>query len=275
MAGPLEDNGTYRTLSQRLVEISESCYVRKTDWSSCGWRLLSTRQIFRGLLAPDASGNLTGCLPQRRVVDVLSSGQEKLFTRGAGHFWTHHSGRNVLPSAAAALNVEKSDSDMLGGWMAQKSERYNRVAKVRIKVVQNLVGATFADRANSDPLFEADALEEFSLFLQRQGTSQELQAEYLRKLSSRSFAFLPRAIEERTSGADERIDLGVQQREEDEEKEREARGTSTVHPNWVTVPVKHAKPQRISPAKLLYSHELEEKHQDLARIVIVLCDPGH
>ena len=110
--------------------------------------------------------------------------------------------------------------------MAQESDRYNRVAKVGIQVVQNLVAATVADRANSDFLREADALEEFSLFLQRQGASQELQAECLRKLSSRSFAFLPRATDELTTGAVERMDLGEVQQREEEEEEREREATT-------------------------------------------------
>ena len=103
---------------------------------------------------------------------------------------------------------------MLGGWMAQESDRYNRVAKVRIQ-----------DRANSDPLLETDALEEFSLFLQRQGASKELQAEYLKKLSSWSFAFFPRTTEELTTGAVERMDPGEVEQLEEEEEEREREAT--------------------------------------------------
>ena len=126
--------GCDKTLSHRFVVISERCYIRKREWLSCGWRLLSTKADFL------PSGNLKGCLHrelrcdtayalQRRVMDVLTLGQEKLFTHGVGHFSTPHSGRHFLPSAAAALNVEKSDCDMLGGWMAQESDRYNRIAK--------------------------------------------------------------------------------------------------------------------------------------------------
>ena len=163
--------GSDKTLSHRLVVISERCYVRKRDWISCGWRLLSAK---RDYLLQMPSRNLKGCLHrelrydtayalQRRVMDARTSGQEKLFTHGVSHFWTPHPGRNFLPSAAAALNVETSDRDMLGGWMAQEGGRKNRVAKVRIQVVRNLVAASFADRANSDRLLETDALEEFSL----------------------------------------------------------------------------------------------------------------
>ena len=126
---------------------------------------------------------------------LLVSDGQKLFAHGAGHFWSPHSGRNFLPSAAGALKVDKSDRDMLGGWMAQESDRYNRVARVRIRTVQALVAKTFSDRDNHDPLLEGDAIEEFRLFLQKQGCSAEVQAEYIQKVSRRAFAFLPRVQE--------------------------------------------------------------------------------
>ena len=131
-----------------------------------------------------------------------------LFSHGTGHFWSSHSGRNFLPSAAAALNVEKSDRDMLGGWTAQESDRYNRVARVRIQAVQALVARTFSDQSNHDPLLEGDAIEEFRLFLQKQGCSTEVQAEYIQKISRRSFALLPRVQEAPEEGELERMDPG-------------------------------------------------------------------
>ena len=196
--------GADRNLSYRLVLVSEHCYVRKPNWLSSGWQVLSQKADFpRDYLLPMPSGNLKGCLQrelrydtayalQKRVMDVLVSDGQKLFTHGVGHFWSPHSGRNFLPSAAGALNVDKSDRDMLGGWAAQESDRYNRVARLRIRAVQAQVAETFADRVNHDPLFEGDAIEEFRVFLQGQGTSVELQTEYIQKVSRRSFAFLPR-----------------------------------------------------------------------------------
>ena len=125
--------GADRTLSHRLVVIAERCHVRKPDWLSCGWRFLSTKADFpRTSCCPISSGNLKGCLHresattrayalQSRVMDVPSAQAKR-----NSHFWTPHPGRNSLTSAAAGLNVEKSDRDMLGGWMAQESDRYNR-----------------------------------------------------------------------------------------------------------------------------------------------------
>ena len=148
--------GADRNLSHRMVVVSEQCYVRKPNWLSCGWQLLSKKADFqRDYLLPAPSGNLKGCQKrelrydtayglQRRVMDVLVSDGQKLFAHGAGHFWSPHSGRNFVPSAAGALNVDKSDRDMLGGWMAQESDRYNRVARARIRAVQAQVAKTFS-----------------------------------------------------------------------------------------------------------------------------------
>ena len=189
--------GQDKALSYRLVVISERCYIRKQDWLSCGWRLLTTRADFqRDYLLPMPSGNLRSCVHrelrydtayalQRRVMEVLSTGQERVFGHGVGHYWTPHSGRNFFPSAAAALNIEKTDRDMLGGWAAQESDRYNRVAKVKIQMIQARVAATFADRITVDSLLETDALEDFSAYLRRQGMSEEIVAEYLRKGTDR------------------------------------------------------------------------------------------
>ena len=79
--------------------------------------------------------------------------------------------------------------------MAQESGRDNRVARVRIRAVQAQVAKTFSDREKHDPLLEGDTIEEFRLFLQKQGCSAEVQNEYIQKVSRRAFAFLPRVQE--------------------------------------------------------------------------------
>ena len=127
--------GADRNLLHRLVLVSEHCYVKKLNWLSCGWQVLSKKADFqRDSLLPAPSENLKGCQQrelrydtayalQKRVMDVLVSDGQKLFAHGAGHFWSPHSGRNFLPSAAGALTVDNIDRDMLGGWMAQESDR--------------------------------------------------------------------------------------------------------------------------------------------------------
>ena len=87
----------------------------------------------------------TACALQKRVMDVLVSDGQKLFAHGTGrtgHFWSPH----FFPSAAPALNVDKKDRDMLGGWIAQDSDRYNRVARVRIQVTTALFTSAMPSR---------------------------------------------------------------------------------------------------------------------------------
>ena len=174
--------GADRAVSHSLVMVSEQCYVRKPSGVSCGWQVLSQKAEFpRDYLLPMRSGNLKSCLRrelrhdtahalQKRVMDVLVSDGQKLFAHGTCHFWSPHSG-NFLPNAAGALKVEKSDRDMLGGWMAQESDRCNRVARVTIQSVQARVASTFSDQSDHDPLHESDAIEEICFFLQKQGSS--------------------------------------------------------------------------------------------------------
>ena len=107
--------------------VSEACYVRKPDWLSRGWELLQSQASYpRDYLLPMPSTNFKGCRQrelqyhtahalQGRVLGSVTAGGEKFFD---------------LPSAATALKVEKSDRDMLGGWAAQESDRYSRVAQM-------------------------------------------------------------------------------------------------------------------------------------------------
>ena len=196
--------GPDRALTRRTVVVSEVCYVRKPDWLSRGWELLQSQASYpRDYLLPMPSSNFKGCRQrelqyhtahalQCRVLGNLTIGGEKLFDHPIGTYWSPHSGRNFLPSAATALKVEKSDRDMLGGWAAQESDRYSRVAQTRIKGIQRRVAETFRAGSEADPLAESETLEHFAEYLERAGVDAETRGRTIRKLSSRSFKDLPR-----------------------------------------------------------------------------------
>ena len=59
--------GADRALSHRLVLVSEQCNVRKPNWLSCGWHILSQKaDVPRDYLLPMPSGNMMkGCLRHR------------------------------------------------------------------------------------------------------------------------------------------------------------------------------------------------------------------
>ena len=87
-----------------------------------------------------------------------------------GHYYTPHSGRSFMPSAASVLNFSWSDRDMLGGWAAEGSDRYSRAAKYKIELIQQAVSKTFKS-AEHDPLAEADDLDALGTFSKTLGCS--------------------------------------------------------------------------------------------------------
>ena len=110
--------GPDRALTRRTLVVSEACYVRKLDWLSRGSELLQSQASYpRDYLLPMPSSNFKGCRQrelhtahalQGRVLGCLTTGGEKLFDHPIGFYWSPHSGRNFLPSAATALKVEKA-----------------------------------------------------------------------------------------------------------------------------------------------------------------------
>ena len=183
------------------------------------------------------SMNLKGCLHrelrcdtayalQRRVMDVLTLGQEKLFPHGVGHFSTPHSGRHFLPSAAAALNVEKSDCDMLGGCKTW-SRRLSRTEPTAIRSLKQMRWTSSLSFSNG-----------------------KVQAKNSRQSISRSCRFSLSSRRERSRGWTwEKCNNVRKKRRRKNEKRRRRqklggsskRGTSTGHPSWATIHVKHAK----------------------------------
>ena len=130
-------------------------------------------------LIPFPSSNGHGCLRrelsydtasamQNRVLRMVKSSDEFLFCPSAARFWTPHSERTFMPSATATLGFEKSVRDFLGGWSAQASERYARIAAQRIRNMQRTVVAEL-QKDLVDPLAEAETLVQFDGFLSEQG----------------------------------------------------------------------------------------------------------
>ena len=75
-----------------------------------------------------------------------------------------HSGRTFMPSATAALGIEKGGRDFLGGWSAQGSDCYAGAAKRRISNTQKMVINSLQQKFH-DPLAEEETLEALEDFL--------------------------------------------------------------------------------------------------------------
>ena len=166
-----EITGTDKRVAYRMVVVSAQCYVLERTWLSVGWNLLKSKADYRrDCLLPASSWGYKGCV-RRELPDDAASAVQTRILQSLQHS-TPHSPRNFLPSAAAALNVPKADRDMPGGWAAEESERYARVSKYRIMSVQQQVASTFSDASCSHPLFEPETLEDFWVFLKREGASE-------------------------------------------------------------------------------------------------------
>ena len=89
----------------------------------------------------------------------------------------HDSGRRTrtelfMPSATALLGFEKPVRDFLGGWSAQASERYGRIAAQRIRNMQRTVVGEL-EKGLSDPLAEAETLAQLDEFFSERGVLEE------------------------------------------------------------------------------------------------------
>ena len=140
--------GDDRTVASRPLVIDRCYYLAVAGWMQEGWRLLKDMADYpREYLIPFPSSNGHGCrrrelsydtasAMQNRVLRMVKSSDEFLFCPSATRFWTPHSNRTFMPSATATLGFEKSVRDFLGGWSAQASERYARIAAQRFRNMQ-------------------------------------------------------------------------------------------------------------------------------------------
>ena len=161
--------GSDRNVGMGLVVIDGACYFKHEGWMATGWLLLQREAQFeRDYLLPSPTGNYSSCKKQElkyaigsaiqgRVLSLLKLNEETLFRFRVIHYWTPHSGRNFMPSATGALGFSRQDRDVLGGWSAEGSERYTRLARQRISSLQVAVTTSLQDKSKADPLFEEES----------------------------------------------------------------------------------------------------------------------
>ena len=155
--------GDVKDVAFRMVHISSCCFLSAPSCLSTGWALLKSLADFpKDFLLSAPSSNCSGCLQkelrydigsamQNRVLSSLRFADQNSLTRSVASFWTPHSARAFLPSAPAALGVPMEQRDCLGGWVAQGSDNYSRVAARMFSNLQKLVISS-----SGDPFAEAD-----------------------------------------------------------------------------------------------------------------------
>ena len=197
-------SGSDKQLGYRSVTIHPSAYVQRESWLFVGWKMLQEGAPHeRDYLMPAPTSNYQGFkvkelkystafAVQTHIISTAAYRGLRIFGISTGHYYTPHSGRNFMPSAASVLGFTKSERDVLGGWAADGSQRYTRTAKYNIAQMQIAVASTFK---NSDPdqLAESDDLDCLADFLRSWDVPETSIRKSLQILGLRSYADLQRS----------------------------------------------------------------------------------
>ena len=197
-------SGSDKHLNYRTVIIHPSAYVQRESWLSVGWKLLQESAPHeRDYLLPAPTNNYQGFkvkeskystafAVQTKIISTATYRGLKVFGNSTGPYYTPHSGRNFMPSAASVLGFTKSERDVLGGWAADGSQRYTRTAKYKIAQMQIAVASTFKN-SEPDQLAESDDLDCLADFLRSWEVPESSIRKSLQILSLRSYADLQRS----------------------------------------------------------------------------------
>ena len=189
--------GKDKRVQSRPVVVHGLSFLAVPDWLRVGWEVLKSMADFqRDYLLPTPSSCLKGCLRAElrydtgsaifyRVLGLVKLPGEVSIPASVAHYWTPHSGRAFLPSYTAALKVEKTTRDFLGGWNAQGSDRYSRIARLRIFNMQKAVLQAIRSAEGMDPAFESEALQEFVEFLNSCHLAEEAKTSLVRAMETR------------------------------------------------------------------------------------------
>ena len=171
--------GQDKTITSKPLVVDASCFLSHREWLTKGWSLLQGMANFpRDYLMPAPASHCQSCRKlelrydaafaiQNKVLRTLARDGVPVFHSSSTRFWTPHSGRTFLPSATAALGFPKSERDFLGGWCAQASDRYARIAIRRITNMQRAVIKALQNQSD-DPLAEEESIRDFDVFMEAQ-----------------------------------------------------------------------------------------------------------
>ena len=184
----------------RIVIVNAAAFVQHKDWLVTVWKVLSeVAPYVWDYLMPAPTNNYKGAnmlnssITQRLPFSHESAyrGQRRFKFSTSHHFYTPHSGRNYMPTAV--LNFPKAERHIVGGWASEGSERYTRVAKHRIAVMQRAVAGALQKTEEPDPLAESDAVDALDDFLRLRVQDQE-RTRTKKLLCSRTHAGGPRGL---------------------------------------------------------------------------------
>ena len=201
--------GQDKTITSKPLVIDACCFFSHRAWLTRGWSLLQGMANFpRDYLMPAPASHCQSCRKlelrydasfamKNRVLRMLARNGVPVFHSSSTRFWTPHSGRTFLPSATAALGFLKSERDFLGGWCAQASDRYARIAIRRITNMQRSVITALQSQA-VDPLAEDESIRDSDAFMESQSLDASQRTLCYKSLDSVKLFEAPHSQEELT-----------------------------------------------------------------------------
>ena len=163
----------------RPLRVDNSCFIGESSWMKTGLQLLrdlapcpAPVKIFSRCRRMELKYEI-GYAVQNRVMSLLKLNHKAIFPVPVTSFWTPHSGRSFLPSGCAALDFSKKERDYLGCWSPQGSDRYARIARLRISNLQRAVARSIRQGPQGDSLGERETRKEFEDFMQQKNVAPE------------------------------------------------------------------------------------------------------
>ena len=89
-----------------------------------------------------------------------------------------------MPSSTAALQFPSEEGNFLGGWQAQASDRYARVARLRVQNMQKAVVQSIQRSRSGDLLGESETLTHFAEFMVEKSFPEDQQGKLITALQT-------------------------------------------------------------------------------------------
>ena len=195
--------GTGKSVAELSFNISDKAWIKVPDWLTIGWNLFSkfttARSYFLPLISKDHQTfsvkepsfqqwvtSDRKLLSETCLMEVVVDGEDEGFGMeeitsgivpyllpGMQMFWGGHSDRCTIVSWAAALDISKSERNVIGRWRPSESDEYVRTSLAIVLRVQEKVATSIRQADEMSRNMEDDLYRDFSVFCINRGFSEE------------------------------------------------------------------------------------------------------
>ena len=189
--GRTKTSGQGKKVKSLAFYVSAGAWLTQSGWLGAGWRLwlrlrggapffvnapCRDRRAFSGKPAGyrEASACTSALLASLTRAAGESEPGKRLIIDAGVSFWTEHSPRNFLASAAAALEVPREDWRRVGRWAADASDHYVRTTRVIVERIQSKAAVSIREAlaGNHDIMDDAEMTDKLVLHAVRRGIDE-------------------------------------------------------------------------------------------------------